>query len=476
MPPFSYTLPNFLFDSNVSQFVHITESNCGTNKVQHSQLDPDGLAGTIDTPTNTTTTTTTSPTDEALDLATNASTATAPFKQNDVFPSHELFNQAVEDYCVSERMFPKPKTTKNKREKADDYISYRYTCPRSGNHKSQKKEGIKGARPTRDSLKTGCGWHINAARERMPNDASRNAESVRITSVSLEHTNGCNGGDDQEMVFALRKRAGRTYPQYALTHLRKEVKARRYGTDDVKSWLIQSGFLDATLEEATNLRYRLLNDESIKDWKPNEFSKEEMGQWTDYLHNEDLAKEISAGSKDSIDNLLMLHRGLKEEVDGYDSRVTTDSEQRFSGTAWQTGRMRARLLRHGAMIFIDDTRSGVNTSNFCFWNVMVSDHEGKSQTVMGAMTMCASNEAVSWVLQSLVSMSPFAAEVVKATMSDLGKYTTPLFMHLSQPHQCAYNRILCFCRSYCGTYTTISPFRHILWCLHMAYHDDRFPP
>lgn len=65
---------------------------------------------------------------------------------------------------------------------------------------------------------------------------------------------------------------------------------------------------------------------------------------------------------------------------------------------------------------------------------MVSDHEGKSQTVMGAMTMCASYEAVSWVLQSLVGMSPFAAEVVKATMSDLGKYTTPLFTCPSQLH------------------------------------------
>ena len=396
-----------------------------------------GLTGTIDMPTNTTTTT--SPTEEAeLDLATNTSTntstATAPFNNNDVFPSEQLFKQAVEDYCVTVRMFPKQKKTENKRTQADNYISYRYTCPRSGTHKSQKKEGIKGARPTRQSLKTGCEWHISAARERMPNDACRNDEIVRITSVSLEHTNGCNGGDDQEMIFALRKRAGRTYPDYALAHLRKEVKARRYGTDDVKSWLIQSGFLDATLEEATNLRYRLLNDEPIKNWKPNECSKEEIGQWTDYLHNEDLANEISAGSKDSIDNLLMLHRGLKEEVDGYDSRVTTDSEHRFSGTAWQTGRMRARLLRHGAMIFIDDTRSGVNTSNFCFWNVMVSDHEGKSQTVMGAMTMCASNEAVSWVLQSLVTMSPFAAEIVKATMSDLGKYTTPLFMCASQHH------------------------------------------
>ena len=48
MPPFSYTLPNIIFHSNVSQFVHVTESNCGTNEVQQSPLDLVGLTGTID--------------------------------------------------------------------------------------------------------------------------------------------------------------------------------------------------------------------------------------------------------------------------------------------------------------------------------------------------------------------------------------------------------------------------------------------
>ena len=188
-----------------------------------------------------------------------------------MFPSYDHFSQVVGDYCVSVRMDPKWKTTNNKRGKSEDYVSYRVTCPRSGKHKSKKKPGQSNSRPTRDSLKVDCGFCINAARERMPTDARRNAESVRISSVSLEHTNGCQGGEDQEMVFALRKRAGRSYPQYALDHLRKEVQARRYGTDDVKSWLIQSGFLDATLEEATNLsfvyQYLVTNTTCKKNWE-----------------------------------------------------------------------------------------------------------------------------------------------------------------------------------------------------------------
>jgi hypothetical protein len=66
-----------------------------------------------------------------------------------------------------------------------------------------------------------------------------------------------------------------------------------------------------------------------------------MGDMIDYLHNEDLANEISAGSKESIQSLHLIHNGLKSQIEGYDFRMATDSLLRFSGTSWQTGRMRA---------------------------------------------------------------------------------------------------------------------------------------
>jgi hypothetical protein len=55
--------------------------------------------------------------------------------------------------------------------------------------------------------------------------------------------------------------------------------------------------------------------------------------------------------------------------------------------------MRARLRKCGVMIFLDDTR---------FWNVMVSDHDGKSQTVMGAMTMLMVHE-----MKAIASVGPW---------------------------------------------------------------------
>ena len=62
-----------------------------------------------------------------------------------------------------------------------------------------------------------------------------------------------------------------------------------------------------------------------------------------------------AGAKESVDNLRIVHKGLKYQVKGYDYRITTDSENRFSGTVWMTGRMRARLRRYGIFLFLDDS-------------------------------------------------------------------------------------------------------------------------
>ena len=260
--------------------------------------------------------------------------------------------------------------------------------------------------------------------------SGRDKTVVQIVSVNLTHTNGCTGNN--ELVNKLiKKKSGRNYSDVALTHLRKEVKAGRYTTHDVKSWLIEQGMTDATLKEATNLRYRLLKDMPVKGCSFDEEDSAELGVMVDYLFNEDLAREITAGGKDSEDNLCIVHKGLKQQVKGYDFRITTDSEKRFTGTAWQTGRMRARLRRYGTIIFLDDSRSGINSSGFCFWNVVVIDEEGRVQTTMGAMTMGASDEAVEWILKSMVEMCPEVKEKCLGTMSDLGKCICSCLCHVS---------------------------------------------
>ncbi|KAL7523383.1 hypothetical protein ACHAXR_000152 [Thalassiosira sp. AJA248-18] len=88
--------------------------------------------------------------------------------------------------------------------------------------------------------------------------------------------------------------------------------------------------------------------------------------------------------------------------------------------------MRARCRTKGVLQFLDDSRSGINTSGFCFWNFVIVDQDGRVGTTMGGMTMSPSNDAVRWLCSSLVSMCPEAADIVEAIMSDMGVKEEPV--------------------------------------------------
>ena len=107
------------------------------------------------------------------------------------------------------------------------------------------------------------------------------------------------------------------------------MKAGRYSTRDVHGWLKQCGFIDVSNMEATNIGYCLLQDIPVKGWKTP--VPDEQGAIEDYPHNTDLALEVSSGGVKSITNLRIFHKGLSKQVDGYYYRLTTDSEDCFSG-------------------------------------------------------------------------------------------------------------------------------------------------
>jgi len=337
-----------------------------------------------------------------------------------VFTDVAAFDTAVTTYCTLRNYDVNRMRSNNQRAHGESVEYIRYHCVRGRKFKSTSNGGP-GARK-RTSLKVDCGFKI-CGRQATPADIRKSngdltSASIKIISLELNHTNGCKGAD--ELVRATNKQLrGREYSNVALTYLRNECKSGRYTTANVQGWLTEQGMTDVTLKEATNLRYRLMNDKPVRGYEYP--SKEEDGQMTDYLFNHDLESEVSNGGQKSIDALVCVHKGLSSQIPGYDYRMTTDSEKRFSGTAWQTGRMRRRLRDYGKIIFVDDSRSGINKDGFCFWNVVVIDHNGKVQTVLGAMTMSPTNEAVYWVLSSMVQMTPEAADVVQCLMSDLGK-------------------------------------------------------
>ena len=337
------------------------------------------------------------------------------FFEGQIFSSEEEFDKAMQERMArTNERYSREKS--RARRAGADYESILYRCRRS--RKRKKKNEL---RPNQTSLKCDCTAQIRAAKV-LSEDKKTRGPAVEVVKVDLTHTNGCKGGKDTIINECMERRSGRKYDEHVLNHLRREVRSGRYKTGDVQSYLVDSGLKDVTRIEATNLRYRLLKDQTIRGWKYDEQHAAEYAKQQDTLYNEDLAAEIEAGGSESLNNLTSLHRGLEQEEEGYDHRTATDSEGRFSGTAWRTGRMGGRLKKSGkAMLFMDDSRSGINTSGFCFWNLVIVDADGKVGVVLGAMTMSASAEAITWVLQCLKEMSGFDISGITVVMSDLGK-------------------------------------------------------
>jgi len=111
------------------------------------------------------------------------------------------------------------------------------------------------------------------------------------------------------MNYALNKISGLIkYPDYVLDHLKTKVKSRRYAIKDVQDWLTECGYDDVSCVEAANVRYRLKNDLPFKlNVKP---PPSEQGIIEDFLHNTDLANEVTAGGIESLNNLRTVHEGL----------------------------------------------------------------------------------------------------------------------------------------------------------------------
>ena len=120
-----------------------------------------------------------------------------------------------------------------------------------------------------------------------------------------------------------------------------------------------------------------------------------------------------------VSPIFVFFTGLSKQVDGYYYRLTTDSEDCFSGTAWQKVFIISRFLVSGFIIFVDYIRSGINISACCFWNIMILNQDRKSHLVMGAMTMDPSYAAVYWVIIYLVYMFPPEIYIITKTMSKL---------------------------------------------------------
>ena len=278
-------------------------------------------------------------------------TDTEPFKGQQ-FSSKQEMENTINSYLSANGYVCKYENGFIPDKKYPDYLIYRWRCERAG---KPSKKGT-GQRKC-VSLKCDCKFKISCVNPKDNSTNIRDCTKFQITGICLEHTGGCLG-KDHDMNQAILKRQGRKYDTSVLDLIKSDVISGRYSTSDVQSKLIEVGCREVSLAEATNLRYRLKRGLPIKGWdpkndSPNYVSDEEaaeMRTMENYLFNDDLAQELKAGGRDSVRKLDILHKGLKSTDEGYDYKMISNDEGRFTGTAWMTGRMRARLHKNGNVL------------------------------------------------------------------------------------------------------------------------------
>ena len=157
-------------------------------------------------------------------------------------------------------------TRRNKKNKEylQVYNCYRCVCAKQCCAVPKTLNSGNTARPTMNTLKTGCLIQITVAHH-MLKGLSGHDKSIFVVSVCLEHTNGCIG-NDPTILDAIKNRRGRNYSKFQMEYLRGEVNYGIYDTHNAMSWLVEQGLKYASLGEATNLRYPLMHDMPIKGW------------------------------------------------------------------------------------------------------------------------------------------------------------------------------------------------------------------
>jgi hypothetical protein len=164
-----------------------------------------------------------------LDEATNnaATTPNATSTNDAVDPSlyvgmclpREAFLSTVNSYLEKHKVQCNFDSSAPKKHQPDNKY-YRWRCKRGGKYESKGT----GQRPNRNSLKCDCKMVINAGHpidESNPKKKGWDTTTLVLKKLSLEHTNGCNGGADEDMNMMVLQRSGRKYPDHVLSSLRE---------------------------------------------------------------------------------------------------------------------------------------------------------------------------------------------------------------------------------------------------------------
>ena len=88
------------------------------------------------------------------------------------------------------------------------------------------------------------------------------------------------------------------------------------------------------------------------------------------------------------------------------------------------------------MWFIDSKAKGTNLPNFPFYAPAIINQDGKHEVAAYSCVCAAGNGAVEWVLQSIVDMCPYSAQVCRTVFTDDANSTETI--HAAFPkHHCS---------------------------------------
>lgn len=141
----------------------------------------------------------------------------------------------------------------------------------------------------------------------------------------------------------------------------EDIETMKLSYVQIMAKLNKRGFRIET-RQARNIRYRVLKGLPFgsKDANPPD-DPVEADKQLDELFNDELAREVQAGGRESVDALVNLHVALQKSRPGYVYDVSSDDLGRFDATCWMTARQRVRAARDGVLLFLDSSRSGIST-------------------------------------------------------------------------------------------------------------------
>tara|TARA_R110002050_G_scaffold31742_1_gene81321 strand:+ start:141 stop:2150 length:2010 start_codon:yes stop_codon:yes gene_type:complete len=293
----------------------------------------------------------------------------------------------------------------------------RLECSRSGMPATKKRKSDpelthSTKRRKSKSLKCGCTFAIRGS--------VRNGE-VKITLVSLQHTNGCV--PSHQHVLSAKSRSGDYFKNLTDTQRREllllfDNRAPTRKVIEFIRTLVPSGCpvtsmmvanWKTSLSKCTTKIFDIKNTSQFNDLSLPLISLSEK-----------CARDLVQQSMESEGVPILTYcRQLRIRDSCFDFRTMVDPvTSQLTGIIWQTGRQRLHAQRFCDNLFLDCRKKGNNDLRWPYFGPVISDENRKTRVIAHCLAIAEDVRSYSFIMQSLIDMSGIDARSVKVVWSD----------------------------------------------------------